>query len=47
MMKSRAVGFSEIASICKNEYSCYRDIMITAYDSGKLGKDIRESMGEH
>lgn len=48
MMKSRAVGFSEIlASICANEYSCYRDsiTMITAYDSGKLEKTLEKVWG--
>nr|DAR76234.1 MAG TPA: Terminase large subunit [Caudoviricetes sp.] len=48
MMKSRAVGFSEIlASVCANEYSCYRDsiTMITAFDSGKLEKTLEKVWG--
>lgn len=48
MMKSRAVGFSEIlASICANEYSCFKNsiTMITAFDAGKLGKTLEKVWG--
>ena len=48
MMKSRAIGFSEIlASICANEYSCYGNsiTMITAYDSVKLNKTLEKVWG--
>lgn len=45
MMKSRAVGFSEIiASLCANEYSCFRNsiTMITAPDETKLNKTLEK-----
>ena len=48
MMKSRAIGFSEIvASLCANEYSCFAKsiTMITAFDSNKLNKTLEKVWG--